>query len=277
MATRRGYMSDVTLFARWLHARRKDACVAADVREVDVRAWRDELLDVERRRASTVNRRLQALRAFYRIEVRRGSRKDNPADGVHLIRSVPRLRPLSLTEDEVHRLLIAAGRSAQPIRNLALAHVLLQTGLRVGEVHRLVVSDLTLRDRSGQVRVRGKGMRERLVPLNARSRRPLARYLTETVPRAQDSPVFLSNREAALAERSIQHTVAKLAKDAHIDRLPVGPHTLRHTFAINYLNANPGGLVELAGLLGHVSLDTTAVYLRPSMADLEEGVERAAR
>ena len=62
---------------------------------------------------------------------------------------------------------------------------------------------------------------------------------------------------------------------AHIERVPVSAHTLRHTFALNFLRANPGKLVELASLLGHDSLDTTALYTRPSQDDLDADLERS--
>lgn len=275
-ATLDGYLSDVRLFAVWEHERHPNAGLN-DMGEVDIRAYRDWLLDIERRRASTVNRRLQALRAFYRGEMRAGRRKNNPAAEVHTVREATRTRPLSLRDDEVHRLLTAAGRSAQSTRNLALVHMMLQAGLRVAEVHHLHWADLTLSERAGQVQIHGKGLRQRVVPLNARCRRAIARYLEQASPDSPSTRVFVSNRGRPMARRTIQYTIARLAKVANIDRLAVGPHTLRHTFAANYLDANPGGLVQLSGLLGHESLETTAVYLRPSMAELEAGVERAAR
>ncbi len=69
-------------------------------------------------------------------------------------------------------------------------------------------------------------------------------------------------------------TVMVLAKKAKITRIPVSPHTLRHTFAINFLKSNQGKSVELAALLGHDSLDTTAIYAQPSREDLQDDVER---
>lgn len=69
--------------------------------------------------------------------------------------------------------------------------------------------------------------------------------------------------------------VTELARRAKITRIGVSAHTMRHTFALKFLERNPGKLVELAALLGHESLDTTAVYLRPSQEDMAEGVERS--
>ncbi len=81
---------------------------------------------------------------------------------------------------------------------------------------------------------------------------------------------------AALSVRSIQSLISELARRAHITRMAVSAHTLRHTFALGYLQQNPGKLVELATLLGHESLDTTALYALPSEEDLAAEVERSA-
>lgn len=73
----------------------------------------------------------------------------------------------------------------------------------------------------------------------------------------------------------MQAVFTHLARRAKLHRLPVSAHTLRHTFALNYLRQNPGKLVELASLLGHESLDTTAIYTRPSREELAQDLERS--
>jgi site-specific recombinase XerD len=75
--------------------------------------------------------------------------------------------------------------------------------------------------------------------------------------------------------RTIQAVIASVARRARLKRAAVSAHTLRHTFALGYLRDNPGKLVELAGLLGHESLDTTAIYTRPSRDDLAADLERS--
>jgi integrase/recombinase XerC len=78
-----------------------------------------------------------------------------------------------------------------------------------------------------------------------------------------------------MSERSLQHLVSRLAGRAKITRVKVSPHRLRHTFSHTYLRRNPGKLVELAHLLGHDSLDTTAIYTQPSTESLAEDLERS--
>jgi site-specific recombinase XerD len=75
--------------------------------------------------------------------------------------------------------------------------------------------------------------------------------------------------------RNIQATLTHLARRAKLHRIRVSAHTLRHTFALTYIRQNPGKLVELASLLGHASLDTTAIYTRPSREELAQDLERS--
>lgn len=190
-----------------------------------------------------------------------------------------RLRPKGLTEPEIQALLRAAGQTSHGLakRNYALLEVLLETGLRVGKVAALRIGDLALHDRSGVVQVReGKGRKQREVPLNSNARRALKLYLKGREPRRDEEYVFLSERgEKPLSLRTMQATVSELARRAGITRIPVSPHTMRHCFALRYLKRNPGKLVELATLLGHESLDTTAVYTRPSAEELAAGLEKS--
>jgi site-specific recombinase XerD len=183
----------------------------------------------------------------------------------------------------VHGLLRAAGESSHGLarRNYALVQLMLQTGLRVGEVAALRRRDVVLRERAGTVRVRnGKGLKEREVPLNATARRAL-RQLLEQEPAApseataapSEAAVFRSGQSTTMPVRSIQNAVAALVRRP-ASSAPTSPPTVRHTFALAWLRQHPGQLVELAQLLGHESLDTTAVYTRASAADLARGVEQ---
>ncbi|QSA98074.1 site-specific integrase [Methylococcus sp. EFPC2] len=174
-------------------------------------------------------------------------------------------------------MLRAAGASTHGLarRNYALVQLMLQTGFRVGEVAALRIADVTLHDRSGGVHVRhGKGLKHREVPLNATARRALKQYLAEHPGAGAGEPLFLSRRDSALPVRSIQAVISGIARRARLFRIPVSAHTPRHTFALAYLRDNPGKLVELASLLGHDSLDTTAIYTRASRDDLAADLER---
>lgn len=226
-----------------------------------------------------MNRRLEALRRLCRWARAEGRLWDDIAGAVKPVRVERNRQPIGLTGAEIHGLLRAAGTSGHghARRDYALVQLLVQTGLRVGEVSALRLADLELRERTGNLRVRdGKGRKERQVPLNATARRALRQYLEQRPNAGAEASLFLSGRDTPLPIRSIQAIIGRLADRAHIERVPVSAHTLRHTFALSFLRANPGKLVELASLLGHESLDTTAVYTQPSQDDLAADVERSA-
>ncbi|MGH7122128.1 MAG: tyrosine-type recombinase/integrase [Acetobacteraceae bacterium] len=276
-ATRRGYGYDLRHFLAWRASVQAEDFALERLGEYDLIAYRQHLLAVGRRPA-TINRRLDALRRLCRWAHGVGSLNADVAHGLRPVRTARNRQPAGLTDAEAYALLRAAGASTHGLagRNYALAQLMLQAGLRVGEVAALRVDDVTLHERSGSVRIRaGRGLKAREVPLNATARRALQRYLDERRVPAAGEPLFLSGRCTAMPVRSIQAVVASLVRRAHIKRIAASAHSLRHTFALGYLRDNPGKLVELAGLLGHDSLDTTAVYTRPSEDDLAADLEHS--
>ena len=151
---------------------------------------------------------------FCRWAESQGLLKSNPAAVVKSLRIDKRRRPTGMTEAEVHCLLRVAGESKRghAKRNYGLLQLLLQTGLRVGEVTNLKVGDVQIRDRSGEVQAReGKSNNGCEVPLNASARRALRAYL-QLRPKAQpDEPLFLSDRKHAFSSRAIQTLLQRLA------------------------------------------------------------------
>jgi len=274
--TVRAYRHDVDLFLKWFAAIKRGKSRLSDLTTADVLSYRQHLVNVARLRSSTINQRLQAIRCLCRWAERQGFLKSNPAAVVKSLRVAKRPRPTGLTEPEVHSLLRVAGESkrGRAKRNYGLLQLLLQTGLRVGELTSLKLGDVQIRDRSGQVQVR-EGNKEREIPLNASARRALGAYLQLRHEAQPGDPLFLSDRDRAFSPRAIQTLLQRLTRRAKIARLRVTPHLLRHTFALNYLHQNPGKLVQLANLLGHVSLDTTAIYTQPSGEELAEDLERS--
>jgi len=276
-ATRRGYRYDLLHFIAWYTGLNGVAPRLTRLTEHDLITWRQHMMTQGGLKAASINRRLEAVRRLLRWAEANGTVTRNVALKVKSVRVIRERRPLGLTAAEVHGLLRAAGESSHGLarRNYALVQLMLQTGLRVGEVAALRRSDVVLRDRAGSVRVRsGKGLKEREVPLNATARRAL-RQLLEQEPATQfEAAVFRSGRGAAMPVRSIQNVIAALVRRARLTTSDISAHRLRHTFALAWLHQHPGRLVELAQLLGHESLDTTAVYTRASAADLARGVEQ---
>lgn len=276
-ATRRGYRYDLLQFIAWYIGLNSAPPELARLTEHDLITWRQHMMTQGGLKAASINRRLEAVRRLLRWAEAYGAVARNVALHVKSVRVVRERGPLGLTAAEVHGLLRAAGESSHGLarRNYALVQLMLQTGLRVGEVAALRRSDIVLRDRAGTVRVRnGKGLKEREVPLNATARRALRQLLEQEPTAPPEAAVFRSGRNAAMPIRSMQNAIAALVRRARLARSDITAHSLRHTFALAWLRQHPGQLIELSQLLGHVSLDTTAVYTRASAADLARGVEQ---
>jgi integrase/recombinase XerC len=273
--TRRTYAYDVAQFARWLE---QTGGALATLTTSDVNVYRQHLKTTLRRRPSTINHQLQAIRWLCSWSHRHGLMPTNPALEAEGERVPRRRRPAGLSDTEIHRLMRSAaqGRPSQRLRNHALLQLMLQCGLRVGEVVSLVREDLSLAQRSGAVRVReGKGGKEREVPMNASARRTVQAYLATRPDVKPSDPVFVSQRGGRLSTRMVEHLLHTVSRHAKLDALAT-PHRLRHTFALNYLRQHPGNLVQLANLLGHESIDTTAIYTQPSAEELASQLEASS-
>src|SRR5262249_16607534 len=278
-ATVQAYLHDLARFQTWLAwVHEGTAPLLTQVRTVDLVAFRPYLIHDQPRPSATVNRRLPGLRLFFRWLYDCHWVPENPAAHLRFMRKSGTSQPLALRRREVFALVHAAAASPHGLapRNVALVQLLLQAGLRVGEVTALRHADLHLQARSGTVHVRdGKGRKARDIPLNATVRRALQVYLGTLPEMSAQTSVFLSKRGTSLAVRSAQAVIARLTVQAGIQRIPVSAHTLRHTFAVYYLQRHPGKLRDLADLLGHESLDTTAVYTKPSHDDVAADLARS--
>ncbi|RMD63879.1 MAG: site-specific tyrosine recombinase XerD [Alphaproteobacteria bacterium] len=208
----------------------------------------------------TVARRLSALRQFYRFLVAEGLREDDPTAAIDAPRR-GRALPKILSEDEVTRLLDAARARDDPegLRLAALVELLYATGLRVSE---LVVLPLAAVARDPRVLVvRGKGGRERIVPLNEAARAAVARYLTARRRMRRASPWLFpsSGRSGRLTRQRVGQLLKVLAADAGIDPAKVSPHVLRHAFASHLLD-HGADLRAVQAMLGHADISTTQIY-----------------
>ena len=150
-ATRRGYRYDLLQFAAWYTALYGSPPELARLTEHDVIAWRQHMIARRQLKATTINRRLEAVRRLLRWAEATGVVAANVAAGVRTIRLTGDRQPVGLTAAEVHGLLRAAGESSHGLarRNYALVQLMLQTGLRIGEVAALRRADITLRERAG--------------------------------------------------------------------------------------------------------------------------------
>lgn len=272
--TIKNYILDVKTFNNWYQGLN----VSPNIKNITfyhLNGYKDYIIDNKRKKVSSINRNIQSLKNFFKFLVKEKTLKKNPADKIRFLRKSKPTQPQALNKQEIHKLLSITSNSSHGTqkRNYAIIQTILHTGMRVGELIGLEFRDLEIYERSGQARiVNAKGGKERTVPLNTAARRALSKYFGKRELAGKDI-VFLSKRNKKLTARAIQQLVSNLSKKAGIE-INVSPHTLRHTFAVNYLRSNPESLVELSTLLGHESLDTTSIYTIASKKRLKDTVEK---
>jgi integrase/recombinase XerC len=252
---------------------------------VDRLGLRGFLGDLQRRGLAkrSAARALSALRTFYRFLQTRYGLETNPTAGLKLPKLDKRL-PAVLDRSQVETVFAVAEQAAAdegflPVRDLAILEVFYATGMRLSELTGLRLRDVDVV--SEQVKVRGKGRKERIVPLGGHASRALRRYYTVRdglVERLQvrgdaARAVFLSRRGSRLAPRSVQRIVRGFLRLAD-ERTGVKTHTLRHSFATHMLDAG-ADLRAVQELLGHASLSTTQVYTHTSVERLKQVYHKA--
>ena len=214
--------------------------------------------------ASTIVRRVAAVRALFRHLVLLGARRDNPAAELDLPRRVRRL-PRTLSVGEVERLVdAAAGTTPTALRDRALVELLYGAGLRVGEAVALERASVDLESRI--VRAVGKGNKERLVPIGRQAADAVRRYLAHGRPyldRRHRPELFLNARGGPLTRAGVFLILRRLAAKAGLEPERIHPHLLRHSFATHLLEGG-ADLRSVQEMLGHADLATTELYTHVS-------------
>ena len=255
--TQASYRRDLEGFARWRDGAGGGLAGADRAALFDYLAWRARQGYSPRSTA----RLLSTLRAFYALQVRRGLRADDPTALLDPPK-LPRALPKALAEAQVEALL-AAPDVATPLglRDRAMLELMYAAGLRVSELVELPAGGVNLRQ--GALRVRGKGGKERLVPLGEEAQHWLQRYLAEARPalagKRTPAWLFLVAGGEPVSRQQFWGLVKRYAAVAGIDPRKVSPHGLRHSFATHLLN-HGADLRALQMLLGHASLSTTQIY-----------------
>ncbi|UCH76096.1 MAG: site-specific tyrosine recombinase XerD [Rhodospirillales bacterium] len=254
------YRRDLDAYLKHLARRGRTARTAT---AADIRSWL-EAMSRAGAAASSSARRLSAVRQFHKFLFGEGLRPDDPTatiDHPRRGRALPRL----LSEAEVAEMLARAGDApgAAGIRMKALMELLYATGMRVSELVALPYAAVA-RDQEFIV-VRGKGGKERLVPLTAKARRALAAYKAARTdflsPGVNESRwLFPSSGNAGhLTRQRFGQMLKELAAAAGIDPTKVSPHVLRHAFA-SHLLAHGADLRAVQQMLGHSDISTTQIY-----------------
>ena len=247
------YRRDLTAFGTWLG--RSPSTASFEELERYVSELRAEGLA-----ATTIARRVAAIRSFFRHEVLIGKRGDNPAADVGLPRRARKL-PRTLSPGEAERLVEAAsGTTPRDLRDRALVELLYGAGLRVSETVGLEKNGVDLEERL--VRSIGKGDKERIVPLGRSAADALRRYLSRGRPflDSRHRPeLFLNARGGPLTRAGAFLILRRLAEKAGLDPKRIHPHLLRHSFATHLLEGG-ADLRSVQEMLGHADLATTELY-----------------
>ena len=249
--------------------------VLADLTTVTARRW---LLTVQSGRATPLSPnslagRARTLRAFGGWVHREVGLASHPLSGL-VVPKVPDVLVPSLRGPAMRAILDAATRSPNPLRDHAVVGLMLDSGIRLGELVGMRVGDVDLVE--GRCRVRGKGARERIVPIGGRCRRSVRAWLASRGRIDAASPLFVGRGGVPLPPRTVQQIVRRLAASAGIsDRC--SPHVLRHSFARAFL-ANGGDVFSLQRILGHspASLQVTRRYVRLLDDDIRAAHRRAS-
>jgi integrase/recombinase XerD len=274
--TLEAYRTDLLQFGRFL-ARRELS--ALDARPGDVADFLAELAagDADRPPASTatIHRKTACLRSFYRHVRREGLLESDPTATLTPPRRSRKL-PHVLTRGEIDRLL-SQPRGMEPasLRDRAMLEVMYACGLRASEAIGLELTDVDLEDRV--LRARGKGSKERVVPIGQPAVQALRAYLERGRPGlvkgAREAHVFVNFRGGALTRQGLYKIVRRHAVTAGLaDRM--SPHTLRHTFATHLL-AGGCDLRSVQEMLGHADVSTTQLYTHLSSQRLKDVYFRA--
>lgn len=252
--TRAAYGRDLAHFARYWqeHANRHGD-------GVDTHAVRGFVAWLHRQghNGRSIARALSALRGLFRHEIRHGRLRENPVADVRAPKSPKRL-PRTLDVDQAHRLLDDRPEDPLLVRDLAMWELAYSCGLRVSELVGVDVD--TFAPGAGELRVLGKGRKERLVPVGGKAIDAIGRWLPlrATLAASDERALFVGRRGRRIAVREVQTRLKAWAVRQGLD-VPLHPHMLRHSFATHLLESS-GDLRAVQELLGHSDIRTTQVY-----------------
>lgn len=259
--TKRAYRNDILSFGKWFETANDEPFRLERVTVSDLVGFRTSMRS-SGKSVATVNRGLNAIRAFFKWLVETGILPKNPVDKVKEL-GRQQLAPKGLEAVQVRKLLREC-ELRQDYRAQTIFALLAFTGIRVGELCQLRVSDFSIRERSGSILIRsGKGAKERTVPLPAQVRHILKEHFPG-ISSPEEDFAFRGQR-GPLTPTGVRAIFGKYSK---IVGFKIYPHLFRHTFAHAALAASNNDLVGVSQLLGHESINTTAIYTQKSHKEL---------
>ena len=273
-ATIESYAKDLSMFQEFLEEQNPNASWTA-VEAEDVREWVIYLMDEQKMAASSVNRRLSAMRSFYKYLRRVGQVSINPMEKV-VAPKKKRPLPYYVRESEMDRLLelTAEDRSFKGIRDRLVLMMFYETGIRRAEL--LGMTDASVDLVTKQIKVTGKRNKQRIIPFGEELENEIKAYQMareETLGQRTFPALFVTEKGTAMNEKQVSKIVKEnLSKVTTIKKR--SPHVLRHSFATAMLN-NKADLTSIQKLLGHESVSTTEIYTHVSFEELKSEYKNA--
>ena len=266
--TIRNYRSDLHQLARFLHRTKQetDTIRIDTVTGDEIRAYLHSL-DQQGEKASSLARKLACLRGFFRFLVREKQLRKNPTEYLRSPK-LPKSLPRVLTKDDAAALMeFPTGQTPLSLRDRALLETMYSTGARVSEVVGINLCDLSEAD--GIVCLRGKGRKERMVPIGDLALQAIRNYRKSLKSPARtgqlSAPLFLNHRGGRITTRSVARMVALYS--SRLVGGAISPHALRHSYATHLLDEG-ADLRSIQEMLGHASLSTTQKYTHVAMDQL---------
>jgi tyrosine recombinase XerC len=244
---------------------------ATDPEGIDYLLLRKYLAQLRERNLHTrsVSRHLSTLRSFFKFLTREGFLKTNPIASLSSPKPEKHL-PQFLTEEEVDKLIaVTSFKDERGLRDRAILETFYSTGMRISELVGLGVDDVDFI--GGIVKVRGKGKKERIVPIGDHAISAIRGYLEKK--EKQTEAIFLNKNGRRITDRGVRIIVSKYIRLASI-RQGISPHTLRHSFATHLLNRG-ADLRSVQELLGHANLATTQIYTHLTTERLKSVYDKA--
>jgi tyrosine recombinase XerC len=276
--TVRAYATDIVQFVNFL----REEGVGDDLASLDSKIVRRYLARLHRQgnSKSSIARKLASLRAFFKFLLRRGKIEIDPTIGIASPKLEKKL-PKYLREDQIEKLMLSPNTSSPlGLRDAAILEVMYATGVRVSELVGMNLQDVDLP--AGEIRVLGKGSKERIVLLGRSAQKALEAYLNagrgkllsnRGSTRLHEDAVFLNKNGRRITARSVYRLLDKYFSKVS-DELKISPHVIRHTFATHMLE-HGADLRSIQELLGHSSISTTQIYTHVSRERLRQVYESA--
>lgn len=273
------YLIDLYQFVQFLrasgHGEAQDTLHPKNIDRLAIRSFLSSLYE-NAASGATMARKLSTLSSFFRFLCREGVVETNVAKTVPSPKKENRL-PSYLSVDEIFRLLdLPDGKSLSGARDGAILELFYSTGIRISELTGIRMEDLHLPER--MVKVRGKGKKERLLPMGQKSADALENYIKfrgKRIVKLRPAPeeLFLNYRGQGISVRGVRKILEKYIRQNNFTG-KISPHSLRHSFATHMLDAG-ADLRSIQEMLGHSSLSTTQKYTHLTIDRLAEAYDKA--